>query len=51
VTSRKIKQNYRMGEVTVQALKGVDLFLYDGELVVVLSQGGSGKSSLVNIIG
>jgi len=31
VTSRKIKKNYRMGEVTIKALKGVYLFLYDGE--------------------
>jgi putative ABC transport system ATP-binding protein len=42
---------YRTGEVEVQALRGVDLDLYKGELVVMLGPSGSGKSTLLNIIG
>ena len=42
---------YQMGEVQVQALRGVDLDLYDGELVVLLGPSGSGKSTLLNILG
>ena len=42
---------YRTGTVEVQALRGVDLALAEGELVVLLGASGSGKSTLLNILG
>jgi putative ABC transport system ATP-binding protein len=42
---------YRMGEIEVRALRGVDLELYPGEFVVLLGASGSGKSTLLNILG
>jgi putative ABC transport system ATP-binding protein len=42
---------YQMGEVQVQALRGINLDLYRGELVVFLGASGSGKSTLLNILG
>lgn len=49
--ARGITKVYQMGEVEVQALRGVDLDLYKGEFVVLLGPSGSGKSTLLNILG
>jgi putative ABC transport system ATP-binding protein len=48
---RDITKLYRMGEVDVQALRGVDITLRSGELIVLLGASGSGKSTLLNILG
>ena len=42
---------YQMGEVQVNALRGIDLKLYKGEFTVLLGASGSGKSTLLNILG
>ncbi len=49
--ARGLTKIYRMGEVEVPALRGLDLTLYRGELVVLLGPSGSGKSTLLNILG
>ncbi len=48
---RGLTKVYRMGELEVHALRGVDMELYSGELVVLLGPSGSGKSTLLNILG
>ncbi len=42
---------YRMGEVEVHAIRGVDLEFAKGEFAVLLGPSGSGKSTLLNILG
>jgi putative ABC transport system ATP-binding protein len=49
--ARGLTKTYLMGEVEVQALRGVDIDLYPGEFVVMLGASGSGKSTLLNILG
>lgn len=46
-----LERTYVTGEVSVKALRGVDVSLRRGELVVLLGPSGSGKSTLLNILG
>ena len=46
----QIKKDYGSGDITVHALKGVDLSLEKGAFVAVAGPSGSGKSTLLNLI-
>jgi putative ABC transport system ATP-binding protein len=51
LSCERLSKIYRMGEVDVRAIDGVDFHLNEGELLVLLGPSGSGKSTLLNILG
>lgn len=46
-----VSKVYKVGTITVNALKNVTFDLNDGELVVVLGSSGAGKTTLLNLLG
>jgi len=48
---QNVSKDYRMGEVSVNALQDASFNLYEGEFIVILGPSGSGKSTLLNILG
>lgn len=48
---RGITKVYKMGDIEVHALRGVDLTIYEGEFLSIMGPSGSGKSTLMNILG
>src|SRR5262245_1981251 len=51
ISLREVQKVYDLGEVRVEALKGVSLEIGRGEFVAIMGASGSGKSTMLNILG
>lgn len=51
INLESVSKDYRMGEVTVHALRDLDLAINQGEFIVLLGPSGCGKTTTLNVIG
>lgn len=51
ITLKNINKIYDLGEIKVEALKGIDITIKRGEYVSIMGPSGSGKSTLMHILG
>ncbi len=51
ISLKNVTKEYKVGDGTLQVLKGINLDIYENEFLVVLGESGCGKSTMMNIVG
>jgi lipoprotein-releasing system ATP-binding protein len=51
LTANKLYKSYKMGQIDINVLKGLDLSVQNGEFLAITGSSGSGKSTLLHILG
>jgi len=48
---KDLKKDFFVGDITVHALRGINLEIKEGEFVAIMGTSGSGKSTMLNVLG
>ena len=51
ILAEQVKKSYKMGEVTIHALDGIDFEIEEGEFAVIVGASGAGKTTVLNLLG
>jgi putative ABC transport system ATP-binding protein len=51
ITFEQVKKTYRMGEVTINAVDGIDFTIEKGEFAIIVGPSGAGKTTVLNMLG
>jgi putative ABC transport system ATP-binding protein len=51
ISLENVRKEYRMGEVIIHALDGIDFTIKEGEFVIIVGPSGAGKTTVLNILG
>ena len=51
VVMENVKKTYKMGEVMIHAVDGVDIEIHKGEFAVIVGPSGAGKTTVLNMLG
>ncbi|MHA2338306.1 MAG: ABC transporter ATP-binding protein [Candidatus Hodarchaeales archaeon] len=51
LSCKNLKKNYKLGDVIVHALRGLDLDVIRGEMISIMGPSGCGKTTLLNLLG
>ncbi|MGN0986072.1 MAG: ABC transporter ATP-binding protein [Candidatus Enterenecus sp.] len=51
ITFEQVKKTYQMGEVTINAVDGVDFAIEKGEFAIIVGPSGAGKTTVLNMLG
>jgi len=51
IETRQLRKNFRVGDITIEVLKGIDFYIYPAEIVSIVGPSGAGKTTFLHLLG